>query len=331
MITLQTVKYASETIQGLVNRTPLIQSHFLSDLCKGEVFLKLENEQRTSSFKIRGALNRMSQLSPDEREKGVVTASSGNHAQAVALAAEHFRIPATIIVPAKTSKMKLSKISKYNVELIIEGDFNEVEGKAKELSRKEGLTYISPYNDEAIIAGQGTIGIEILEELDPINTIIVPVGGGGLISGIGIAAKNIDPNINILGVQSETACVMDESVKAGKIIENQNEGESIADGLLGGLEEGSITFDLVQQYVDEFILVKESTIRRAIHLLWNYEHQRVEGSGAIGIAAILENRSHFSDKYITSVISGGNIEEELFQEIINEQGRHNAQLKTEMF
>ncbi|MFX0209830.1 MAG: threonine/serine dehydratase, partial [Candidatus Hodarchaeota archaeon] len=171
MITLQIIKKARETIRKWIKRTPLIYSQFLSDFCGSDtqIYLKLENLQLTNSFKIRGAFNRMAQLNPAERKKGVITASSGNHGQAVALAAEQLQIAAKIIVPTNVSKAKLDKIKKYDVELIQYGDYNEVEPKAIELATKEGLTYISPYNDELIIAGQGTLGLEILEDLDDVN------------------------------------------------------------------------------------------------------------------------------------------------------------------
>jgi threonine dehydratase len=316
MITIQTIKEARETIKTSVKRTPLIRSQFLSNFCEGEVYLKLENQQITNSFKIRGALNRMSKLSPEERRRGVVTASAGNHAQAVARVAEQLNISAKIFVPKNTSKAKLDKIRRYEVELILYGNYDEVETKAREIAAKEGLTYISPYNDEGIIAGQGTIGLEILEELPNVDTIIVAVGGGGLISGIAIAVKSLNPRVEIIGVQSEASPVVYESWKAGKII-TVEERESFADGLLGGIESGAITFGLIQKYVDDLVIVKENTLREAIRLLWKKENQVAEGAGAISIAPILENKDRFEGKTVAAVISGGNIEENLFQKIIS--------------
>jgi threonine dehydratase len=262
----------------------------------------------------------MSQLDSKDRKRGVVTASSGNHAHAIAFISQLLEIPAKIVVPTCISKAKLAKIKKYEVELIFQGDFDEVEQYAREITLKEGLTYISPYNDDRIIAGQGTVGLEILEDLKCIDTVVIPLGGGGLISGIAIAIKAIKPTIQIIGVQSEVAAVMIESVKAGKILEGE-EGESLAEGLLGGLEKGAITFDLVKKHVDELFLVKEETIKEAIYHLWENEHQVVEGAGAITIAAIIENKNHFKDKTTVAVISGGNIEKSLFQEIIKEMSK----------
>ncbi len=319
MITLQTIKKARKTINKWIKRTPLIYSQFLSGFCGAntQVYLKLENLQLTNSFKIRGALNRMAQLSPDERRQGVITASSGNHGQAVALAAEQLQLAAKIIVPTNVSKAKLDKIKKYNVELIQYGDYDEVEPKAIELATKEGLTYISPYNDEMIIAGQGTLGLEILEELNNVNTIIASIGGGGLIAGIALAVKSIKPSIQVLGVQSKAAPTMYESQKAGKIVTIKEE-HSIADGLMGGLEKRAITFEFIQKHVNELFLVNEETIKKAIYLLWEKENQMVEGAGAITIAPILEQKERFRGKTVVAVISGGNIEETLFQKILSE-------------
>jgi len=315
MLTLQDIKVAREIISKGVKKTPLVHSKYLSSYCSGTVYLKLENQQITNSFKIRGALNRMSHLSPAEK-KGVVTASSGNHAQAVARVAELLSIPAKIIVPKNTSKAKLSKIEKYNAEILLYGDYDEVESKAREVAAKEGLKYISPYNDEGIIAGQGTVGLEILEDLPNVEIIIVPVGGGGLISGIGIAAKSINPNIKVVGVQSKAAPTVHESLKAGKIVWVK-EGESFAEGLLGGIEQEAITFEMIRQYVDDLLVVEEDTIRKAVKLLWENDKQVAEGAGAIAIAPLLENKEKYEGKTVVSVISGGNIEENLFQKIIS--------------
>jgi threonine dehydratase len=313
MINLEDIEEARETIRNLVKRTPLARSRFLSDLCGGEVYLKLENLQITNSFKIRGALNKMFHLSTEEMKRGVVTASAGNHAQAVAIGAEKLNLSAKIVVPKDTPKVKIDKIREHNVELILHGDFyDEAEGKAINLAKKDGLTYISPYNDKMVIAGQGTIGLEILEDLSSVDTIIVPVGGGGLISGISLAVKGIKSNVHVTGVQSEASPVMYESLKAGRIVDVEMK-ESIADGLFGGIEKGSVTFKIIQEYVDDLLLVKEKTIRKAVFLLWKKEEQVVEGAGAVSVAAIMENTAFFMGQDIVAVISGGNIENELLR------------------
>ena len=316
MVDLQDIRNAREAIGIFVKQTPLAHSHFFSDLCRGEVYLKLENLQVTNSFKIRGALNRMLHLSAEEKSRGIITASAGNHAQAVAFAAQKLNFSAKIVLPKNTPRIKIDKIRKYDVELILYGDiYDEAEEKAKELARKERLKYISPYNDELIIAGHGTIGLEILETLPNVDVVIVPVGGGGLISGISIAIKSIKPSVQIIGVQSEASPVMYESLKAGKIVDVEMR-ESIAEGLFGGIEKGSVTFNLVQKYVDDLLLVKEETIKKAIYLLWTREKQVVEGSGAAAIALMIENKDLFAGKTTVAVITGGNIEDKLFQEIL---------------
>ena len=316
MVDLQDIRNAREAIGIFVKQTPLAHSHFFSNLCRGEVYLKLENLQVTNSFKIRGALNRMLHLSAEEKSRGIITASAGNHAQAVAFAAQKLNFSAKIVLPKNTPKIKIDKIKRYNVELILYGDiYDEAEEKAKELARKERLKYISPYNDELIIAGHGTIGLEILETLPNVDVVIVPVGGGGLISGISIAIKSIKPSVQIIGVQSEASPVMYESLKAGKIVDVEMR-ESIAEGLFGGIEKGSVTFNLAQKYVDDLLLVKEETIKKAIYLLWTREKQVVEGSGAAAIAPMIENKDLFAGKTTVAVITGGNIEDKLFQEIL---------------
>ena len=257
----------------------------------------------------------MMQLSTEERSRGVVTASSGNHALAVSLAAKHLGIFAIIVVPTNVSKAKLNKMKEYDIKVIQEGNFEEIYTKAREISISKNLTYISSYNDLEVIAGQGTIGLEIYEEIGRVNSIIVPVGGGSLISGIAIAVKSLNPNIEIIGVQTEGASTMYESWKARKVVKVE-EYHTLAEGLLGGLDPEAITLELVQKYVDELVLVKEKSIEEAIRLLWKKEGQIVEGAGATVIAHILEKKRKFAKKNVVAVVSGGNIEDSLFQEIL---------------
>ena len=316
VIGLQEIRDAQKAIEPFVMPTPLVHSQFLSNLRGGDVFLKLENLQVTNSFKIRGAFNRFLHLSLEEKARGIVTASAGNHGQAVAFAARKLNFPAKIVVPKNTPRIKIEGIKKYGVELVLFGDiYDEAEQKAKALAREEGLVFISPYNDELIIAGHGTIGLEIIKALPNVDTVIVPVGGGGLISGISIAVKSVKPSLCVIGVQSEASPVMYESLKAGKIVAVQMT-DSIAEGLSGGIEKGSLTFKIAQEYVDKVLLIREETIRRAIFLLWDSEKQVVEGSGAAAIAPILENKRVFAGKTVVSVMTGGNIEAELFRSIL---------------
>ncbi len=314
-ITLKTIQDAEKRISEFIKRTPLVYSKFISELCNGRVYLKLENQQLTNSFKLRGALNRMMLLSTEERTRGVVTASSGNHALGVSLAAKNLGISAIIVVPTNVSKAKLNKIKEYDIKIVQEGDFEEIYTKAREISTCEGLTYISSYNDLEVIAGQGTIGLEIYEEIRQIDSIIVPVGGGSLISGIAIAVKSLNPSIEIIGVQTGGASTMYGSWKARKVV-SVEEYHTLAEGLLGGLDPEAITFELVQKYVDELVLVKEKSIEEAIRLLWKKEGQIVEGAGATVIAHILEEKRKFEKKNVVAVVSGGNIENSLFQEIL---------------
>ena len=313
---IETIKEAYRKIKGFVRKTPLIHSTYLSELCDNNVYLKLENLQLTNAFKIRGALNRMLDLSKDEKTRGIITASSGNHAQGIALAARYLEIPAKIVVPKNISLAKLNKIKQYDVTIIQEGDFDEIETKARSISTLESVTYISPYNDINIIAGQGTITLEIYEELENVDVIIVPIGGGGLISGIAFTAKSLNPDIKIIGVQTTGASTMYESWKAGKIIEIE-EFNTIAEGLLGGLESGAITFKIIQNNVDEIVLVNEESVEKAIRLLWEKEGQIVEGAGATVVAYLLEKTQQIKNKNVVAVISGGNINDSLFKEILS--------------
>ena len=316
MIDFSDVQAAYSRIQSLVKKTPLVHSKYLSDFCGGQVYLKLENKQITNSFKVRGAMNKLLSLTPEEKKKGVLAVSTGNHAQAIGVAAEHLKIPAKIIIPENTPENKIEKIKKYDVTLeIYQGDYDEAELYTLELSKRTESIFISGYNDNYIAAGQGTIGIELADQLQTITDVIVPVGGGGLISGISVAIKSLLPKARVIGIQSEASPAFYESLKAGKIIDVEL-FDSIADGMWGGIEKGSITFDIVQKFVDEILLVKEETIKKAIRLLWQEDNQKVEGSAAAAIAPILENPSGYKDKVIVAIISGGNIDEELFQQLI---------------
>lgn len=311
------IKIARETIRPFVKRTTLKYSNFLSLLCQGTVYLKLENTQLSHSFKIRGAFNKILHLTPEEKQKGIITCSSGNHGLATAIAAEKMDIAVKIVIPKTTPGKKVDKINKHNVDLVLYGDYDEAEQKALELAHKEGKTYISPYNDVDIIAGQGTIGLEILEEFPEVEKVLVPIGGGGLIAGIAIAIKNKNRAIEVIGVQSEASPVMYESLRAGKILKSEELKiqNSIADGLSGGIEEGSITFGITQKNVNKVILVKEESIKEAIRLLWEKDNQVVEGAGAVGPAVVIENKEQFKNKKTVIVISGGNIDNKLFNEI----------------
>jgi len=317
IIDINHIKVVRKALKPFIKKTTLKYSNFLSSLCQGTIYLKLENTQLSHSFKIRGAFNKILTLTLEEKQKGIITCSSGNHGLATAIAAKKMDIAAKIVIPELTPRKKVDKIKKYNVDLLLYGDYDEAEKKALELAHQEGKTYISPYNDPDIITGQGTIGLEILEEFPEVEKVLVPIGGGGLVAGIAIAIKNKNRAIEVIGAQSVASPVMYESLKAGKILKSEELKiqDSIADGLSGGIEENSMTFTITQKNVDEVILVKEETVKQAIRLLWEKDNQIVEGAGAVGPAVVLENKEQFKNNKTVIIISGGNINDELFNKI----------------
>jgi threonine dehydratase len=319
VVNLRNIQEARKAITPFIKRTPLVQSQFLSTSCGCGLFLKLENLQITNSFKPRGVFNKLLHLSADEKSKGIITASAGNHGEAVAFVAQKLNFYARIVVPITTPKVKIDGIRKYGADLVLFGEnYDEAEHKAKELARKDGCAYISPYNDELIIAGHGTIGLEIIEALPDVETVVVPLGGGGLISGVSIAVKSIKPETQVIGVQSKSSPIMYESLKAGKIVNvKKSKTKSIAEGLSGNI--GPITFEIVKKYVDRVVLAKEETLRHAVYLLRNYDKQVVEGSGAAAVAPVMDNNPLFKDKIVASVVTGGNIDRDLFQSILKSE------------
>jgi len=300
-------------IKKLVRDTPLQPSRSLSEACGGRVMLKLENLQHTGSFKVRGAFNKLLQLSDEDRRKGVVAASSGNHAQGLGYAGNRLGVEATIVVPSHTPKVKIEAIRRYGVDLTVHGEeYMDAERLARRMEREQEKPFVSGYNDTEIIAGQGTLGLEMMEADPELDVVLVPVGGGGLISGVAAAIKGVNEGAEVVGVQSVASPVMCESVRQGRIVDMELD-DSYAEGLHGGIEEGSVTFELCVEHVDDFILVQEETILGAIaHHLYN-DHQVVEGAGAVGAAAILENPERFRGRDVGVVVSGGNIEEELLR------------------
>jgi threonine dehydratase len=315
VVTLQNIKEARKAIAPFIKCTPLVQSQFLTTFCGCPLFLKLENLQITSSFKPRGVFNKLLHLSEEEQNRGIITASAGNHGQAVAYAAEKLGFYARVVVPIHTPKVKIDGIKKYGADLVLFGEnYDEAERKAKKLAREDGCAYISPYNDELIIAGHGTIGLEILESLPDVDVVMVPLGGGGLLSGISVTVKSIRPEVQVIGVQSKSSPVMYESLKAGKIVAVKKAGDSVAEGLSGNV--GPITFGIVQKYVERVLLVEEESLRQAVYMLWVHDKQVVEGSGAAAVAPVIENKPLFKGKRVVSVVTGGNIDNDLFQNIL---------------
>ncbi len=320
-VSLKDIQNAQLAIKPYAKHTPLQKSQSLSELTGASVFLKLENQQVTNSFKVRGAINRLLQLTPEQKKQGVITASAGNHGQAVAFGAQKMVFSAKIVVPINTPKVKVDGIKRWGAELLLFGEtFPEAEKKAKELSKVEGRVFVSPYNDPYVVAGQGTVGLEILEDLPSMDVVLVPVGGGGLIAGIATAIKNQNPNVQVIGVQSEVTPMMYESLNMGIIVPPHRHGSNtIAEGIAGGIEEGSITFAITQKNVDKIELVKEESISKAVYLLCTREQQKVEGSGAAGIALLLEKPDAFKGLTVAVVISGGNIDDARLDSIFDSE------------
>jgi threonine dehydratase len=314
MMLWKEIEAAQGRIQKVILRTPTIYSETLSKLTDREVFLKLENLQKTGSFKIRGAYNKLSRLSPSMRKKGVVAASAGNHAQGVALASSLLGIHSTIVMPEGVSLAKQMATQAYGGEIILFGEnTDEALGYAKKLA-KDGKPLIHPFDDEQIIAGQGTIGLEILEEVPGADAIVVPTGGGGLISGIAAIVKKRRPGIKIIGVQSARAPSAFFSVKKKKIVEVKAR-PTLADGI-AIRKVGAITFPMIQKRVDEIVTVQEDEIASAILLLMERKRIVAEGAGATPLAALLSKRLKTRSGRIVLVISGGNIDVHLLDRII---------------
>ena len=308
------IEIAQNKIQKAIRRTPMIFSEIFSTLTGQEVFLKLENLQKTGSFKIRGAYYKLFQLSPSAKKKGVVAASAGNHAQGVALASSLLGIHSTIVMPEGSSLAKQMATRSYGGEIILYGkDTDESLHYAKELAQ-DGRSLIHPFDDEQVIAGQGTIGLEILEEVPYVETIIVPVGGGGLISGIASIVKKRRPKVKIIGVQSAHVASAFISMKRNEIV-GVKAKPTLADGI-AIRRVGEITFPLMQKSVDEIVTVEEDAIASAILLLMERKRVVAEGAGAAPLAALLSKRCKLDSKKVVLVISGGNIDVHLIDRII---------------
>ena len=311
------VVQASERIRHDIKRTRLEYSPALSEISGVEVYLKWENEQRTGSFKFRGALNKVRSLSSEEKRKGIVSASTGNHGLGISLAARLEGIVLTLVLPTNVSKEKRRRLEESGAEIIEYGESCEkAELRARRLAKGTGSVYISPYNDEEVICGQGTIGLEIFEDLPDAEAVLVPVGGGGLIAGIAGYLKPINNKIRIFGVEPEHSAFMIASLSAGRIVEIQ-EKETIADAVAGGIEPGSMTFPLCQKLLDGIITVEESVVREAMRLLYEKHQKMIEGAGALSLAGLMKERAHFQKRKIVLVASGGNISPQSFQEAVS--------------
>ena len=315
-ISLTAIQEAGRRIAGVSYKTPLYLSPALCKATGASVFLKLECYQPIRVFKIRGAANKILQLSPEERKRGLVAASSGNHGLAVAYLAKLTGSQATIVVPTTAVEEKVRAIEEFGAAVVKEGLFHDERlAKAIEIQKSTGAVLIPPFDDPDIIAGQGTIGLEIHESLPDVDTVIVPIGGGGLISGIATAIKNLKPEVQVYGVEPERASSMYQSIKNGKIT-HLSDTTSIADGL-ATREPGKLTFDCVRQYVNEILLVSEAEIERAVFRTVKECHLVIEPSAAAAIAALLEKLHPRKDAKIAVVVSGGNISLKFLQTILS--------------
>lgn len=314
-ITLQDLYDAQERIEGFAARTPLIGSKPFGD---ANLFLKLENLQRTGSFKLRGATNKILSLSDEQRKRGIVTVSSGNHGRAVSYVAARLGIRAIVCASGFVPEHKIDVIRMLGAEVVIGGrDYDEADAHARKLVRKEGMTWIDPFDDPLVIAGQGTIGLEILEEMPEIDTVIVPASGGGLISGVALAMKLTNPETEVIGVTMERGPAMYLSLKAGELVPVV-EQETLADALMGGLgDENHYTFRICQEYVDEIVLVSEAAIAEAMAYAFNEQRVVVEGGGAVGIAAVLEKKIELRGNTVV-VISGGNVDPQVLLKVVQD-------------
>lgn len=317
-VTLQDIKTASQLIHQVGRTTPLIQSMFLSKQIQGQVFLKLENMQLTGSFKFRGSFNKIQQLSKQQRQKGIITASAGNHAQGVALTAQLLGIKAVVVMPNGAPLAKQAATKSYGAQVVLHGDnFDEARAFMEAKAAQDGMTIVDPYNDPAVIAGQGSIGLELLNQLPHVDTVIVPVGGGGLIAGVATALKAVNPAVHIIGVQSQRVHGMAASLRKGEITK-QSSGHTLADGTAVAVP-GSITFPIAQQLVDEMVLVDETEIAQAMKDLMQRTKIIAEGSGALPAAALEAGKidqKWLKDKQVVALVSGGNVDLKNVAEII---------------
>jgi len=306
-------RQAAKRIAQQVERTPLQRSVAFSEKLGADVYFKLENRQSTGSFKFRGATNRLLTLSDEQRAQGCVAASSGNHGAAVACAMQALGVKGVIFVPEQTSSAKVDKIRAYDGDVRFFGtDGLDTEQHARAFAEQNGMFYLSPYNDEEVMAGQGSCGVEIVDDLPDVDAVFVAVGGGGLIGGIGAILKDHNPRIQVYGCQPLASPVMARSVEAGEIIDMPSEA-TLSDGTAGGIEEDALTFPLNQAVVDDWVLVKEEQIAMAMRLYMETEEDAIEGAAGVAVAGLLERRHEIAGKKVVVVICGGNISEETLQ------------------
>ncbi len=315
-VTLKTIEEAREVLQGVAKKTPLIESPVLGSKVGGEVYFKYENLQKTGSFKIRGAVNKIAHLTKEEAKRGVIAASAGNHAQGVALGATAKGIKATIVMPATTPLAKVSATKGYGGNVILEGAaFDEAYAKALKVQKETNAVFVHPFDDEYVIAGQGTIALEILEDLPDVDMVVVPVGGGGMISGIAAGLKLSNPKIKVIGVESAAVPSMVESIKKGRLT-TVPAGVTAAEGI-NVRTPGKITYKMVKKYVDKIVTVTEDEIAEAMLYLIEKGKNLAEGAGATPLAAVLAGKIKCKGKKVVLMVSGGNADITFINRIIN--------------
>lgn len=319
-ITLSHIQVAHRQIAPHIVETPVIRDDALSGAHQAEVWFKWENQQRTGAFKLRGALNKILSMPPDAAAQGVLTASSGNHGQGVALAAQRLDVPVTVYVPDDTPRRKLRAMAQLGAQVItVPNGYGAAEAAALDVARTSEAVWISAYNDPAIIAGAGTIALEWLAQTPSLDLLLVPVGGGGLISGVGLAAKALKPDLRVVGVQTENSAALHADFHGGDMRAVPHL-PTLADGLAGPVEDGAITVPLVRQVVDEILLVSEVEIERAMAYAHLAHGQVIEGAGAVGLAALLENKIACEGRVVGLLVSGGNVDPDRHAEILCRQG-----------
>lgn len=317
-LNLDMVKKAQENIKGVARKTPLFYSSTFSNITGYNIYLKCEDKQKTGSFKLRGAYNKVCCLTEEEKKCGVIASSAGNHAQGVAYAATAFGVKSTIFMPITAPLAKVNATRGYGAEVVQFGEvYDDCYNKAIEMQKSTGATFLHPFNDDEVMAGQGTIALEVFEELPDVDTIIAPIGGGGLISGIAVAAKALNPSIKIIGVQAEIIASTKASLESGKVTTVPG-AKSLADGI-SVMTPGDKTFEYIKRYVDEVVTVTEDEIAFAMFSLMDRSKLIAEGAGATPLAALLAGKIKNAGKNIVSIISGGNIDIAMASKIIERE------------
>ena len=304
---LEEILQAAQRIRPFIRETPLLRSAWLSRESGCEVYLKLENLQHTGSFKLRGAFNKLLSLTPAQRERGVITASSGNHGAALAYALQAMNANGTIYVPTDASLAKIAAIRAFGQEVQFYGDdCVETEAFARRQAERHGMIYISPYNDPQIIGGQGTIAVELAKQLDHIDAVFATLGGGGLLSGIGLYLKTVFPRMRLAGCSPANSAVMLDSLRAGKILDLPSQ-PTLSDGSAGGVEAGAITFDICRKVLDDPVKVNEDAIAQAMRDIFTHEHLLIEGAAGAAVAGFRERQKDYRGQNVVIILCGANL------------------------